>query len=203
MLGAALMHELQQVAAHVRLRFVPKLDWDAQPLRDGAIDLEIGIVHTQAPEVRTRPLFRDHYVGICRQGHPLLRSTRPTMKQYAAYRHIVTARTGERRGPEDEAVQASGYTRQIAMIVPAYPHAMRVVAQSDLLAVVPHSCLGNLLTATEHAKADLSVAIQAFPLPVKIAAFNVSAIWHPRLDSDPAHCWLREQVRRLCERAYP
>lgn len=70
---------------------------------------------------------------------------------------------------------------------------------SDLLAVIPHSCLGNVF-APDHAAAQ---GLQAFELPVPLPAFNVSAIWHPRLDRDPAHRWFREEVLNVCQAAYP
>ena len=56
----------------VRLRFVQKVDKDRAPLRDGAVDLETGVIDdTTGPEVRTRALFRDRYIGVVRMGHPL------------------------------------------------------------------------------------------------------------------------------------
>lgn len=40
--------------------------------------------------------------------------------------------------------------------------------------------------------------MHSFPLPVAMPAFTVSMLWHPRLDADQAHRWLREQVRDVC-----
>ena len=75
----------------------------------------------------------------------------------------------------------------------------RDARRSDMVAVVPHSCLGNVF-APDHAGAN---GLQWFALPVSPPAFNVSAIWHPRLDHDPGHRWLRAQVLELCLAAYP
>jgi DNA-binding transcriptional LysR family regulator len=76
---------------------------------------------------------------------------------------------------------------------------MQVARRSDMVAVVPHSCLGNVFAP------DLAGAIGLhwFELPVSTPAFNVSAIWHPRLDHDPGHRWLRAEVLELCLAAYP
>lgn len=56
----------------VRLRFVQKADKDGASLRDGSVDLETGVVgDTTNPEVRTRVLFCDRFIGVVRMGHPL------------------------------------------------------------------------------------------------------------------------------------
>jgi DNA-binding transcriptional LysR family regulator len=199
LLGAALMDRIHQAAPRVQIRFAPKPDWDAQPLREGAIDLEIGIARTPAPEVRTRLLFRDRYVGVCRIGHPLLDTGDITAERWAAYGHVMTSRTGEAETPIDAALAPADIRRNVLIIVPSYMSAMQLARRSDLLAVVPHSCLGNAMTP------DFAAAngLQSFALPLPIPAFNISAIWHPRLDHDPAHRWFRGEVLALCCEAYP
>jgi DNA-binding transcriptional LysR family regulator len=99
----------------------------------------------------------------------------------------------------DAALEALGLRRKVAMVVPSFTSAMQVARYSDLLATIPHSCLGNPFTP-DHAAAN---GLHYFELPVHTAAFNVSAIWHPRLDQDPGHRWLRAEVRELCLEAYP
>ncbi|GLU30414.1 LysR family transcriptional regulator [Trinickia caryophylli] len=199
LLGAALFDRIRCIAPGVQLRFTPKPDWNAQPLREGAIDLEIGIVRTSAPEVRTRLLFRDRYVGVCRIGHPLLSGEAVDLERWTAYGHVVASRTGEADGPVDALLEPPGSRRKAPMIVPSYTSAMQVARHSDLLAVVPHSCLGNRFMP-DYASGN---GLQSFELPLRIPAFNVSAIWHPRLDHDPAHRWLRAEVHELCLAAYP
>ena len=67
-----------QAAPRARLRFAPKPDKDARPLREGLIDLEIGLLATSAPEMRVQFLFHDKYAGAARRGHPLLAGRRVT-----------------------------------------------------------------------------------------------------------------------------
>src|SRR5581483_11213999 len=83
--GPALVARLAE-APSVRLRFVQKPDKDSGPLRDGSVDLEIGVVGaTTGPEVRAQALFSDRFVGAVRAGHPLSRG-RITPARYAAGR---------------------------------------------------------------------------------------------------------------------
>ena len=199
LLAPALLARLQAAAPRVQLRFVPKTDWDPAPLRDGAIDLEIGTVRTAAPELRTRTLFRDRYVLACRRDHPILAYKKVTLRRYAAFDHVLVSRAGERDAAIDAALKAHGLARRVRVVVPAYTAALQLLRRSDLLAVVPHSCLGNRLLP-EHA-GDLGLR-HAAP-PVALAPFNVASVWHPRLDQDPAQRWLRNEVLQVALAAYP
>lgn len=194
--AASLVAAVAGAAPNVRLRFVPKPVKDAAPLREGAVDLEIGVIGSTAPELRMQLLFRDRFIGAVRKGHPLLVDGALTAQRYAACRHVVASRRGVFAGPVDDALAASGLARHVAVVVPGYPDALRIAAASDLVALVPRSCLGSALA---QARADLV----GFELPVRTPAIVVSALWHPRVDADPAHRWLRETVMSVCRQAWP
>jgi DNA-binding transcriptional LysR family regulator len=181
------------------LRFAPKAEKDAQPLRKGQIDLEIGVLGVFAPEVRTRSLFRDSFVGLARIGHPLLSGVEITPESYAACDHVVTSRKGEVTGPVDDALAELGLQRKTSVVVPGFPDAMRIARHSDLVALVPRSCLGNNLEKGQTATAGL----QSFDLPVRTPEIVVSAMWHPRMDADAAHRWFRDTVVSVCRSANP
>ncbi|MBE1160792.1 LysR family transcriptional regulator [Dyella acidiphila] len=194
-----LLKAVAEAAPHVRLRFAPKPNKDAAPLREGLIDLEIGVVENAAPELRTQFLFEDTLVGVARVGHPLLRSARITAKLYAACEHVVASPKGDFAGPVDAALEQLGLRREVRVVVPGFPDAMRIARHSELVALVPQSCLGNALAGDLAA----TLGLQGFPLPVQTPSFAISAIWHPRVDADPAHRWLRDVVIALCRKAYP
>jgi len=197
-LSASLVAAITKAAPRVRLRFAPKPEKDAGPLREGQIDLEIGVLGAFAPEVRTQSLFRDRFVGVARIGHPLLSGTKITPKRYAACGHVVASRKGEFIGPVDDALEKLGLQRTVSVVVPGFPDAMRIARHSDLVALVPRSCLANSLTNDQAATAGL----QSFELPVRTPEIVVSAMWHPRLDADPAHRWLRDTVVSVCRTAF-
>jgi DNA-binding transcriptional LysR family regulator len=194
--GSALMAAIAQAAPHVRIRFVPKPDKDAQPLREGMIDLEIGVIGTKAPELKTRLLFQDRFVGICRAGHPILGRPGVTARRYASYPHVVASRKRQFSGPVDDALDQLGLHRTVVMVVPAYANVIRIVGDSDLIGLVPRSCLGF-----ELGTAAVDAGIRHFELPVGTPPIRVSAIWHPRLHADPAHRWLRDTILAVCRNA--
>ncbi|HEV2649653.1 MAG TPA: LysR family transcriptional regulator [Rhizomicrobium sp.] len=191
--SATLVAAVTEVAPHVQLRFAPKPDKDALPLRDGQIDLEIGVAGASAPEVRTRFVFRDSFVGAVRIGHPLLEGP-ITPQRYTSCRHVVASRRGKFTGPVDDALKALGLTREIVAVVPGFPDAMRIARNTDLVALVPRSGLASPTGADPAGQ-----GLVGFDLPVHTPPIVISAMWHPRMDADPAHRWLRDTVVAVCQ----
>jgi len=185
--GAALIARVAEEAPGVRLCFVPKPDKDSTPLRDWIVDLETGVVEkTTAPELRVQALFRDRLIGVVCKDHALSEGEL-TPARYAAGRHISVSRTGLDKGPIDEALSALGLERAIATIVGGFSTALALARASELIASVPERHTGNLREG-----------MHSFPLPVAVADFTVSLLWHPRLQADPAHRWLRSLVMDIC-----
>jgi len=185
--GPELITRIGEEAPGVRLCFVQKPDKDSAPLRDGIVHLETGVVEkTTAPELRVQALFRDHYVGAVRMGHPLSKG-KITPSRYAAGRHIFVSRDGLDKGPIDEALLPFGLERKVVTIVGGFSTALGLARASELIASVPERHTGNL-----------RAGMYSFPLPVSTPEFTVSMLWHPRLDADPAHRWLRRHVKDVC-----
>ena len=185
--GPDLIARVGEEAPGVRLRFVQKPNKDSAPLRDGAVDLETGVVEkTTALELRVQALFRDRYIGVVRKGHPLSKG-KITPSRYAAGRHICVSREDRDKGPIDEALRQFELERKVVTIVGGFSTALGLARASDLIASVPERHTGNL-----------RVGMHSFPLPVSVPEFTVSLLWHPRLDADQAHRWLRGHVRDIC-----
>ena len=185
--GADLIARVAVQAPGVRLCFVHKPNKESGPLRDGAVDLETGVVgEDMGPEVRAQALFRDRFIGVVRVGHPLAKG-KMTPARYGAGKHIAVSRRGTDRGPIDEALQALGLDREVVTIVGGFSTALALARASDLIATVPEWHTGTL-----------RLGMHSFALPFATPAFTVSLLWHPRMQADPAHRWLRECVLEVC-----
>jgi DNA-binding transcriptional LysR family regulator len=185
--GAGLLARVSEDAPGVRLRFLAKLDKDSAPLRDGSVDLETGVVgKTTGPEVRAQTLFRDRFIGVVRIGHPLSEGE-ITPARYATARHVHISRRGIDKHPADEALAPLGLEREIATTVGGFSAALALARTSDLVATVPERHTG-----------DLRAAMHSFALPLDLPQITLSLLWHPRMDGDPAHRWLRGCVRNAC-----
>ncbi|MDR7334386.1 LysR family transcriptional regulator [Roseateles asaccharophilus] len=185
--GAALLARMASEAPGVRLRFVPKSDRDSGPLRDGSVDLETGVIgSTMGPELRTQALFRDRFVAVVRDDHALARG-RLTAKRYAAGRHVAISRRGTAAGPIDDALSTLGLSRDIAVTVAGFAEALALARGMALIATVPERHTGHL-----------RAGLTSLALPLALEPFTVSLLWHPRMEGDAAHRWLRGCVRDVC-----
>jgi len=185
--GPGLVARVGETAPGVRLRFVQKPDRESTSLRDGTVDLETGVVgKATGPEVRARALFTDRFVGVVRTGHALSQGE-ITPARYASGRHVGVSRRGLDRGPVDEALRPLGLEREIVTIVGGFSSALALARASDLIATVP-----------ERQTASLRAGMHGFPLPFPAPEVTVSLLWHPRLDADLAHRWLRGVVLATC-----
>jgi DNA-binding transcriptional LysR family regulator len=191
--GAPLIAEVTALAQLVRLHFSSKSEKSAEYLRNGSADLEIGVLEEMGPEIRVQALFRDRYLGVVRKGHPLEMKQEVTLSQYAAFGHVATPRGRQIIESLDAAIGLLGLERTTVAIVPSFPAALEVARASDLVALLPAS-----FTNTQHAA---SATVYSFELPVPTDSFAISQMWHPRLENDPVHRWLRQLVLRVCRQA--
>ncbi len=180
-------HLLAAVAATlptVTVRFVPEGDEDVDDLREGRIDLDVGVQHGHIPDVVVDPVFRDQVVGVVDAKHPLARQ-HVTLRRFAAHPHISVSRKGRARGPVDDVLAQHGLSRTVVATVPSSTGALALLRGSDLVAILP----SLVLRVVDHPDRFAS-----FPLPLPAPTIDLALAWHRRLDADPTHITLRRLV---------
>jgi DNA-binding transcriptional LysR family regulator len=202
--GASVIAQATARAPNVRISFTPKAEKTPAHLREGSADLEIGVLRDMGPEIRIQALFRDRFIGVVRKGHPLESERSVTVERYVAFGHVVASRRGRGSGPVDTVLAALGLERKVVAVVPGFPAALAVARASDLIALVPASfLLGQPEGDPDTGPSATSATVFAFDLPVATEKITVSQMWHPRLDADPVHRWLRQLVLDVCRRKAP
>lgn len=194
-LAPALVSGIEREAAQVSLRLLPLATRDPRPMLEGdTVDLAVGffpdtikrIVDQGADgHLRHAPLYSTRYVCGMRPGHPLA-DTPLTLDAYCAAHHLVVSFSGRPQGFVDEALAGQGRQRRVVLTVNQFFTAWQVVAQSDLLTVLPE----RFVQATGRGHELLTRE-----LPLALAPVHVAMVWHVRHDAAPAHRWLRERVR--------
>lgn len=185
--GPALLQRMRAEAPKAILQFVAKPDKESAPLREGEVDIETGVVDlTTAPEMRALGLFEDKWVGVVRDGHPLAKG-KVTADRYVKAEHVHVLRRGLHSTDIDDAVRSADLDRPIAIVVHGFSAALYLARETDLVATVP-----------ERLTAGLRKSMRAFPLPLEVPTFTLSMLWHPRMDGDLAHRWLRGHLRSVC-----
>ncbi len=193
-------------APGVSLRVVPLTTRDPRRLLDdGQADLAVGYFPAVLTDLAARAqageagayhhhrLFAGDYVCAMRKDHPLAQGPL-TLDRYCAARHLLVSFSGRPFGFIDEALAALGRQRRVVLTVNQFFTAGKVVAQSELLTVLPRHFV-HVTGFAEH--------LVLRELPMDVAPIQVDALWHQRLDNDSAHAWLRTQVATLAAQAFP
>ncbi|HET9622371.1 MAG TPA: LysR family transcriptional regulator [Kofleriaceae bacterium] len=187
---APLIAAVHARAPRLRLVFVSEGDERADDLRDGRVDLDLGVVGDAAPELRTQVLVRDRFVAVVRRGHPVLRRRRRA--RFVAFPHLGISRRGQLRGPIDRALHAAGLARDVVATVPTASAAAIAAASTDWITAMPG------VVATPLARV---LPIATFAIPLALPEIVISQTWHPRFDRDPAHRLLRDCLWQLARGA--
>ncbi|MEZ4392944.1 MAG: LysR family transcriptional regulator [Polyangiales bacterium] len=185
-LGYAVDAILRAEAPGVCLRFVPNTPDDPALLRDHGSDLAIGIYGELPQEMRRRQLLTDRFVCVVRRGHPAAKK-RFTLEQFVKIPHIQVAPRGKPGGYLDDVLAERGLSRTVARAVPYFVTALQLAAETDYV-----------LTVSERIARRFAgpLSLEVLEVPLALKPYALSLVWHPRLDGDHAHRFLREVFAR-------
>lgn len=162
-------------------------------LEEGRLDMVIGVRQEFGSNIRQQYLFSDREVCIMRKDHPCLASTL-TLEQYLEAEFIDLSVSEYEEQAIDVKLKEMGKRRNIRLVVENEVVIPHLVAGSDLLANV-------VLLIAEAFAASLPIEIR--PLPVPITDIKFYQYWHTRHQKDPAHAWLRQTIKNVCEAINP
>jgi DNA-binding transcriptional LysR family regulator len=196
---------LEREARGVAMRVVPLTTRDPRRLLDEQVaDLALGYFPPVLADLTARAqageavafshvrLYDGEYVCVMRKGHPLAKGIL-TLDRFCTARHMLVSFSGRPFGFIDEALASRGRKRQVVLTVNQFFTAGRVVANSNLLTVLPR-----------HFVSVTGIADQLLlrPLPFEVAPVHVDAVWHQRSEQQGAHRWLRQAVSRAAVAAF-
>lgn len=181
------------------MRRAPLLDVQIEPagrdvfsqLAAGRLDLLVVPKVGRLPaELRAADLLRERFLSVVHQDHPVVQR-RLTLRRFCALEHVLAHPLG---GDADSLVSRAltqrGLERRVAVRVPYFESALRIVAETDYIATIP-AALGNptVCSSTGSRRREALVCLKT---PLVIPGFVLQAVWHHRHDDDPLQRWLRE-----------
>lgn len=157
-------------------------------VESGSVDLAIGpFTGLQAGFYQQR-LYKNSWVCAFRRNHPRLQDGL-TLEQFLSESHLLVAPPGT---GEDGGIEAAlghlGRKRRIALRVPNFHVASKILSQSDLIASVPQAFL-NVESSNQ--------TMRWVELPFATQEVIVRQFWHERYHEDPENRWLRRITAEL------
>ncbi|WP_083894572.1 LysR family transcriptional regulator [Nocardia tenerifensis] len=190
-LAAPLLATVRAQAPGVTLRFLPDTLEGTAALRDGRVDIEVGVIDHADPETTVRRVLGDRMIGIAAADHPLV-TKRVTVARFAAAAHLSISRNGLARGPIDDRLALHGRTRRVVATVANLSTALFAVKDSDLVCPGPARLSRSVLPA---------LGLRAFEIPLPLPELPIGMAWHPRNTADNGHRWLRELIATILTRS--
>ncbi len=189
-----LVADLESLHARARVHVLPLTTRDPRSLLEqGEADFALGYFpqavaalqgQGQLAAIRHHRLYESQYVCVMRRDHPLAQAPLD-LDTYCAAHHLLVSFSGRPHGFVDESLAALGRSRRIVLTVNQFFTAGRVVAQSDLLTVLP----ARFVSATGYRS-----GLVERPLPLALAPVHVDMLWHMRDEDRPSLRWMRERL---------
>lgn len=186
-----LREAFRKQAPRAILRFVPESDVDDDAMEQGRIDLYISATRQFAADIKMQTLFSTSFVGLAHATHPIF-SSQIDARSFASFDHIAVSRRGRMYGPIDDVLDGLGLRRRVSLIVPTFHAAIFAAVDGDLI-------LPQMPRAMLAAVQRLGLPLRTFELPIPLQTVVLTQAWHPRLDQDAAHQWLRRTIKQICD----
>lgn len=157
-----------------------------QALETGNVDLAIAGFFGVIPDgFYQKKLFTDTFRCCVSRRHPKIKKA-IDLATYLAHPHILIAPGGTLHGHVDQVLTKHKCRRHIAVGTSSFLTAGWAVAQSEAILTAPASLIANF---------EQYLPIRSFDMPITLPKIKIVQVWHERLHKDPAHQWLRQQLR--------
>ena len=186
-IGLALCRQFLVAGNRVSFDLAPVTDLAFDALERGQIDLLLYADDGRiSPAYPRETIFEDRFVCVVAHKNPLRGPL--SIRQYLNASHIgVSTFDGQQTLPE-RTLAAVGLKRDCVFRLPYFSMAIRAVADTSLIATVPK----RLAAYESH-----NPALKILKAPEMLGAFKYLMTWHPRMNSDAAHQWLRSMVQQV------
>jgi DNA-binding transcriptional LysR family regulator len=156
-------------------------------LESGAVDIAVGFMPDLEAGFYQQSLFEQDFVCLAAADHPRVQG-KVTRRALLAEGHIVVTTSGTGHSIVDKVLARHGIERHVVLRLQSFLGVSRIVAQTELLVIVPR-LLGDTLATQER--------IQRLRPPVVLPSYQVKQHWHARFHADAGNVWLRGTLAKL------
>jgi DNA-binding transcriptional LysR family regulator len=191
-----LIEHLAREKANVSVRFLDSGRGDVDRLlQDDAIDLALEGPLDVPEWIASELLFLSPFKVIIAADHPLVAGGAISIRQpltidaVCELKWAIRSINGSLSGMVDDALTKLDRKRNVVLAVPHFHALPACVARSHLAAAVPAQFASRIAASNN---------LLVFDLPFAVPNPEVRIYWHSRHTRNPAHRWLRQQVKMLC-----
>lgn len=185
-----LLNHLHRIAPKVHIE-AEKISIDSpRRLETGEVDLAVGFMPHLEAGFFQQTLFSQDFVCMVAKAHPRIR-TKLGKAAFLDEGHIVVTTSGTGHSIVDKVMAQHGVKRNVILRLPSFLGVARIVAQTELLVIVPR-LLGETLASQEE--------IRLLAPPIPLPSYSVKQHWHERYHADPGNVWLRQTIAGLFSR---
>ncbi|HTT11559.1 MAG TPA: LysR family transcriptional regulator [Burkholderiaceae bacterium] len=182
-----LVNHVRRVAPGVAIEAERITTDSPRQLESGELDLAVGFMPHLEAGFYQQTLFQQDFVCLVAADHPRIKA-KPTRQQFLAESHIVVSTSGTGHAIVDKVLAKKSYARHVALKVPTFLGVARLVAQTELVVIVPRR-LGEALAQQER--------VRVLEPPVPLPPYAVKQHWHERFHTDAANAWLRKTLAEV------
>ncbi|WP_395399665.1 LysR family transcriptional regulator [Pseudoduganella sp. UC29_106] len=182
-----LLNHLRRIAPKVQIGIEKISPESPRRLESGEVDIAVGFMPQLEAGFYQHTLFRQDFVCLAAASHPRIRDS-VSKAAYLKEAHIIVSSSGTGHSIVDKTLDKHGIRREVALTLPSFLGVARIVAQTELLVIVPRR-LGEMLASQEN--------IQLLDPPIKLPSYSVKQHWHERYHADAGNVWLRRTVAEL------
>jgi DNA-binding transcriptional LysR family regulator len=137
------------------------------------------------PHFQSEVLYEERIVCVVAKENPL--PSQLTLKRYLDSWHITVKIKGSDPTIVEKSLAALGVKRLSGIRMPYLWAALRSVAGTNFMVTVP----GRLANALKNDR-----TLRILKPPPELRPFNYLMVWHRRMNTDAAHTWLRQIIRK-------
>lgn len=187
MLWLPLRKMIEQEAPGVDLYAIPFRHNGEQLLLENEVDLVLDIYKGEHKLIHSKWMSDLKFVCVMRPEHALAKEPL-TIENFLSAEHLLVSHSGDAQGMVDDELKELGKARRIAMTVNTFGSVFPLLANSNLITILPKD------TATEYvAKGEVIIK----ELPLKVADVKIYMTWHTRQNRDPALSWLMNRINKI------
>lgn len=190
MLVGPLVRALAREAPQVRVEVLPRIADAGRALAAGEIDLVVEPAEIMGEAgLQALRLWEDRWM-CCVWAHNTRVKRRLSLQRYLELGHLVYSMgaAGQPVALPDRHLARLGLERRVEVSVESFLLAPFLLQGTDLVTLVPRRAESFLRRTGD---------IRILPSPVELPVLVEMLWWHPRVNADPAHAWLRGRIEAV------